>query len=145
MCNALFKNTGEIFSRCGHEAQNHLGIGPVLAVETMYPKAKGCCKTSSRSSGSSCPYLNWSVAFFGDEGCEMSFLKPGLRGLPGWPPAASQLSSLKRSLMFPMSISTSLLGSISKSSIGRPKMSPTSPSSVCSRLSWKDCVDDCNN
>ena len=34
MCNALFKNTGEVFSRWGQEAQNQRGIGPVLAVDT---------------------------------------------------------------------------------------------------------------
>ena len=34
MCKAVFKNTGQTFSRCGHEDQNHEGIRPVGAVDT---------------------------------------------------------------------------------------------------------------
>ena len=78
MCRADLRNTGHTDSKWGAAAQNHLkpnfhetfafwcknppqqhlGIGPVAAVEARYPRARGCWRISSRSPGTSCPYLH---------------------------------------------------------------------------------------
>lgn len=50
---AFFKNTGQTPSKWGHAAQNQEGILPVGAVETKYPRAKGCCKRVPTSSACS--------------------------------------------------------------------------------------------
>jgi hypothetical protein len=45
MWRAVLRKTGQTFSRWGQHAQNHVGILPVGAVETRYPRARGCCRS----------------------------------------------------------------------------------------------------
>lgn len=49
-CNAFFRNAGQADSRCGQADQNHRGIRPVGAVDTIYPRARGCCNKVPTSS-----------------------------------------------------------------------------------------------
>jgi len=49
-CSEAFRKRGHWFWAWGHDDQNHWGRFSALAVDTKYPRARGCCFSSSGAS-----------------------------------------------------------------------------------------------